>query len=49
MGTRGCCAYRFRGRYYIRYNGHDSYPEYLGQRLVASIPEDSEEFQSRQS
>lgn len=38
---------RFRGRYYIFYNHYDSYPEDLGEKLVNTIPTDSEEYCSK--
>ena len=47
MGTRGYLAYRFRGRYYVRYNSFDSYPQHpgIGSKLVNDIPVDPEEYQ----
>jgi len=45
MGTRGLFAYRYRGRYYIKYNHCDSYPSGLGAQLVSYIPTDPKAFQ----
>ena len=38
MGTRGYKAWRFRKRYYVEYNGMDSYPEGLGTWIARGIP-----------
>ena len=46
MGTRGFKAWRFRKRYYFQYNHWDSYPEGLGQMIVATIPSKPEEYQT---
>lgn len=47
MGTRGLEIVRFRGRYYIRYHQYDSYFEGLGAKVIAKIPADPEEYQSK--
>lgn len=47
MGTRGHMYIRCRGRYFIYYNQFDSYPEGLGETIVAQIPEDPEEYRSK--
>lgn len=47
MGTRGHIYIRCRGRYFIYYNQFDSYPEGLGEAIVAQIPEDPEEYRSK--
>ena len=46
MGTRGFKAWRFRKRYYYQYNHWDSYPEGLGQTIVATIPSNPEDYQT---
>ena len=38
MGTRGYQAWRFRKRYYVKYNNHDSHPSGLGTWIARSIP-----------
>ena len=37
MGTRGKFGFFYKGRYYISYNHFDSYPSYLGVRLILEI------------
>ncbi|KAL8996706.1 MAG: hypothetical protein Q9188_006502 [Gyalolechia gomerana] len=44
MGTRGFKAWRFRKRYYIQYNSHDSDPSRLGKRVTDQIPKDREKY-----
>ncbi|KZW03044.1 hypothetical protein EXIGLDRAFT_728578 [Exidia glandulosa HHB12029] len=44
MGTNGLWSYRWRRPYYTTYNHWDSYPEGLGNELVAKIPSDPDEF-----
>ncbi|OJJ40529.1 hypothetical protein ASPWEDRAFT_123520 [Aspergillus wentii DTO 134E9] len=44
MGTRGLVFIRCRGRYFVYYNQYDSYPEGLGEAIVAEIPEDPEKY-----
>ena len=46
MGTRGLRVYRYRKRYYALYNHWDSYPEGLGDKIVAEIPADKSEYQA---
>lgn len=47
MGTRALQIVRFRKRYYIRWHQFDGYFEGLGVNIVASIPADPEEYQSK--
>lgn len=47
MGTRGHIFIRCRGRYFVYYNQFDSYPEGLGEAIVATIPVDPEEYRSK--
>ncbi|KAH7402869.1 hypothetical protein BKA66DRAFT_436257 [Pyrenochaeta sp. MPI-SDFR-AT-0127] len=44
MGTRGYFVYKWHGRYYVFYNHLDSYPEGLGETLVAMIPSEPTEY-----
>lgn len=40
MSTRGLYIFKYKGKYYIFYNGHDSYPEGpygLGSRLIENL------------
>ena len=46
MGTRGYKAWRFRKRYYFLYNHWDSYPQGLGEDIVATIPGDAKGYQT---
>jgi hypothetical protein len=39
MGTKGCVVFRWRGVYYIFFNGHDSYFDFLGNQFVDEINE----------
>lgn len=45
MGTHGLKIVRFRKRYYVYWNRLDSHFEGFGAEIVASIPEDPEEYQ----
>lgn len=45
MGTRGFRIIKFKGRYWIFYNHHDSYPRGLGDWVVENIPAEPEEYQ----
>ena len=45
MGTRGLRVVRFRKRYYQFYQQLDSYPEYLGSKIAATIPTDAVKYQ----
>lgn len=49
MGTRGLVFIRCRGRYFVYYNQYDSYPEGLGEAIVAEIPEDPEKYRGQYS
>ena len=40
-------SFMISGYYVIVYNQLDSYPMYLGNRLVANIPQTEEDFQSK--
>ena len=44
MGTGGYKAWRFRKRYYVEYNGHDSYPDGLGSWIADTVPSDHEAY-----
>jgi len=44
MGTRGYVFIRCRGRYFVYYNHWDSYPEGLGEAIIAKIPTDPEKY-----
>ncbi|KAL4955651.1 hypothetical protein BDW69DRAFT_182397 [Aspergillus filifer] len=46
MGTRGLLFVRYKGRYFIYYNHFDSYPEGLGEAIVATIPADPDKYQA---
>lgn len=37
MGTRGYFGFFYKGKYYLIYNHYDSYPSYLGKKLVEEI------------
>jgi len=40
MSTRGLFIFKYKGKYYVFYNGHDSYPDGpygLGARLIANL------------
>lgn len=40
MSTRGLFIFKYKGKYYVFYNGHDSYPDGpygLGTRLIANL------------
>ncbi|KAL4881558.1 hypothetical protein BJY04DRAFT_55039 [Aspergillus karnatakaensis] len=45
MGTRGLVFIRCNGRIYVYYNHWDSYPDGLGDAIIALIPKDSEKYQ----
>ena len=44
MGTQGYKAWRFRKRYYVEYNGMDSYPKGLGTWIAREIPMGREDY-----
>lgn len=44
MGTRGLVFIRCCGRYFVYYNQFDSYPEGLGEQVVAQIPADPDKY-----
>ncbi|KAL4791253.1 hypothetical protein BDV19DRAFT_393233 [Aspergillus venezuelensis] len=46
MGTRGLLFVRYKGRYFVYYNHFDSYPEGLGEAIVATIPADPDKYQA---
>lgn len=37
MGTRGACGFRIGGVDKVMYNGHDSYPDWLGKEILEFI------------
>lgn len=37
MGTRGYIVVKYNDKYYVRYNHMDSYPEYLGKKIVSMM------------
>ncbi|KAL4943355.1 hypothetical protein BDV06DRAFT_139357 [Aspergillus oleicola] len=44
MGTRGLLFVRCGGRYFVYYNHFDSYPQGLGEAIVAMIPADPDKY-----
>ena len=37
MGTRGLYVFRYKNKWYVFYNHFDSYPDWLGQKIVADL------------
>ncbi|CAE7156849.1 unnamed protein product, partial [Rhizoctonia solani] len=44
MGTRGYIAYRYKGKYYLRYLTCDAYPSGHGQEFANKIPREPSAF-----
>ena len=47
MGTRGYLYVRYHGRFFVYYNHFDSYPDGLGEAILALIPTDPEEYRGK--
>ncbi|KAF9259285.1 hypothetical protein L218DRAFT_963722, partial [Marasmius fiardii PR-910] len=46
MATGGFIVYRYKGVKYAKRSHHDSYPEYLGVKLLCKIPKPSDEVEA---
>ncbi|KAN0111856.1 hypothetical protein V8E52_008062, partial [Russula decolorans] len=48
MGTRGCKVYRHKGRYFLYYKHHDSYPDRFGLQILRQVPRNASKEQFEQ-